>query len=325
MFDGEVPHGGRLLAASRLHGIRLEAWLDLSTGVSPWPYPASGVPEASWARLPEVDDALLAAARRHLGTPAVLPVAGTQAAIRALPRLRRPSTVAVPHPGYGEHPEAWRRAGHLVIPLPPHHLPDGVDVAVVVNPNNPTGHHHSPDVLLDLADCLARRGGWLVVDEAFTDPLDRSLSGAGPRPGLVVLRSLGKFFGLPGARVGFVAAEEPLLRALAAELGPWTVAGPSRALAATALGDAAWQERQRRRHAAAATRLGELLSRHGLEPAGGTDLFRWVVTDRAAELADGLARRAILVRSFDDPPSLRFGLPADEAAWDRLDRALGEL
>ena len=68
-----------------------------------------------------------------------------------------------------------------------------------------------------------------------------------------------------------------------------------------------------------------LLSRAGLPPLGQTDLFHYVMHTDAARLHDALARRGILVRRFDDPPALRFGLPADATAFARLATALGEV
>ena len=83
-----LEHGGRLLRAAHRLGIPADQWLDLSTGVSPWPWPVPPVPASAWHRLPEDEDGLLEAARAYYGTDALLPVAGSQAAIQALPLLR---------------------------------------------------------------------------------------------------------------------------------------------------------------------------------------------------------------------------------------------
>ena len=140
--------------------------------------------------------------------------------------------------------------------------------------------------------------------------------------GLMVLRSLGKFFGLAGARVGFVLAWPELLARLNETLGPWSVAYPARHVARLALADETWQVGERRRLARESTRLAELLGRHGLPPAGGTALFQWVKCERALAIRDGLAQKGILVRGFDSPLGLRFGLPGAEAEWQRLEQAL---
>ncbi|MCF7202166.1 threonine-phosphate decarboxylase CobD [Pseudomonas oligotrophica] len=320
-----LEHGGRLRLAAQRHGIPLSDLLDLSTGVAPYHPPLPSIADSAWARLPEPDDGLQAAARRYYGAQALLPVAGSQAAIQALPRLRRAARVGVVSPCYAEHAAAWRRAGHRLLELSEAGVPralEQLDVLLVVNPNNPTGQLIAPQRLLDWHDELAARGGWLVVDEAFMDCTpEHSLAAYSHLPGLLVLRSFGKFFGLAGARLGFVLAESALLQALAELLGPWTVNGPTRQLGSVLLADSAGQQLQHQRLVADGQRLAELLRRHDLAPLGGCALFQWWVAAEAAQLHEFLARRGILTRLFAQPSSLRFGLPTD-AGWQRLDHAL---
>lgn len=324
-----LPHGGRLHAATARYGIPLADWLDLSTGINPNGWAVPTLPASAWARLPEDEDGLEAAARDYYGSASVLPVAGSQAAIQMLPQLRAPCRVSVIHPGYAEHAHAWRRAGHAVNVVPASELDRAVarsDVAVLIHPNNPTGSHFPRERLLTWHRMLAARGGWLVVDEAFMDATpEQSLAPLCPLPGLIVLRSLGKFFGLAGLRVGFACAEPGLLAQLKAQLGPWTVATPSRCAAAQALDDHRWQELTRKRLKAAGERLAALLQRYELTPQGGCALFQWVPTARAAELHDQLARLGVLTRLFENPASLRFGLPGAESDWMRLDAALADV
>ncbi len=319
-------HGGRLLQASRRYGIPPADWLDLSTGINPCPWPVAEVPAEAWHRLPEPDDGLLEAAAAYYGSAALLPVAGSQAAIAALPRLRKAGRVGVLSPGYAEHAYCWSRAGHQVLPLAAGAIDAALpqlDTLVVINPGNPGGECFEPEQLLAWRRQLVRRGGWLVVDEAYTDCTPQlGVSRHCPSSGLVVLRSLGKFFGLAGLRVGFVLAEAPLLAALDEMLGPWCVAGASRHLARAALADGDWQARTRHLLPQRAARLDDELRRHGLAPGGRCPLFRRVETPAAAQWADRLARHGILVRSFAEPAALRFGLPAGDAAQARLGRAL---
>jgi len=325
-----LEHGGRLRAAARHYGIPLGDWLDLSTGIAPKPWPLAAIPLDAWARLPEDDDGLAAVASACYGAPHALPVAGSQAAIQALPALFAAGRVGVLEPSYAEHAQAWQRAGHRLIRLDVGEIEtrlDELDVLVLANPNNPTGERFEPSRLLDWHARLARRGGCLLVDEAFMDCTpEYSLAAHSQRPGLVVLRSFGKFFGLAGIRLGFVLAEPALLARLQERLGPWTVSGPARALGLQALGAAAAAARRQRAQelGAAGRRLAALLAACGLAPSGGSALFQWVRTPEAARCHDFLARRGILVRRFEAPPSLRFGLPADAAGWQRLERALGD-
>ena len=321
-----LEHGGRLLRAAHEYGIPAQEWLDLSTGISPHAWPVPTLPASAWQRLPEEDDGLIEVARRYYGHASLLPVAGSQAAIQALPALRERSRVGVLDPGYAEHAHAWQRAGHKVERADAAALfahASRYDVVVLIHPNNPGGERFELDALLALHAALARRGGWLVVDEAFIDATPQhSLCAAHALPGLIVLRSVGKFFGLAGARAGFVCAEPGLLVALRERLGPWTLSGPTRHVLKLALADSAWQAMQRERLHAASARLSALLTRHGLAPDAGCAFFQWRRDERAAALQRALARQGILVRRFERPASLRFGLPGDDAAFARLGAAL---
>ena len=324
-----LEHGGRLLQAAQRFGIPAGQWLDLSTGVSPWPWPVPPLPAPAWHRLPEEEDGLVAAAQAYYGATHLLPVAGSQAAIQALPYLRARGRVGVIAPGYNEHAHAGRRAGHEVITAPADVLLEtatGHDVIVLIHPNNPGGDRFAPEALLSLHDRLARRGGWLVVDEAFIDVEPAgSLCAHTGREGLIVLRSIGKFFGMAGARAGFVFADAGLLQSLRERLGPWTLSGPTRWAVAQALADAAWQAQARPRLLAASQRLAALLRDHGLPPQGGCGLFQWCLHPRAEALHEALAQQGILTRWFATPSSLRFGLPPDDAAFSWLDTALREI
>ncbi|MCU0072345.1 threonine-phosphate decarboxylase CobD [Pseudomonas koreensis] len=321
-----LEHGGRLRRAALEYGIAEEDWLDLSTGLAPWPFPVPDIPLRAWARLPESDDGLEQAACDYYGAAQVLPVAGSQMAIQLLPRLRRAGKVGVLSPCYAEHAEAWRRSGYIVREVLEQEVDffvDNLDVLVVVNPNNPTGLSLTPARLLDWHARLARRGGWLVVDEAFMDNTPQlSLAPHAHQVGLIVLRSFGKFFGLAGVRLGFVLAERKLLKLLAEQVGPWAVSGPTRVLGQACLRDTEGHTRQRIRSDEASERLASLLARNGFEPQGGCALFQWLITESAATLQDFLARRGILVRLFVHNSSLRFGLPANAAEETRLEQAL---
>ena len=317
-----LEHGGRLRKAALEYGIAEADWLDLSSGLAPWPFAVPEIPLRAWARLPETDDGLEQAACDYYGAVQVLPVAGSQMAIQLLPRLRRVGKVGVLSPCYAEHAEAWRRSGYIVREVLEQEVDfflDSLDVLVVVNPNNPTGLSLTPSRLLDWHSKLAQRGGWLVVDEAFMDNTPAlSLAPFANQVGLIVLRSFGKFFGLAGVRLGFVLAERKLLKLLAEQVGPWAVSGPTRVLGQACLLDSEGHARQRLRTEEASARLARLLEQRGFKPQGGCALFQWLIIERAEALHEFMARRGILLRLFTHNSSLRFGLPADEADWTRL-------
>jgi cobalamin biosynthetic protein CobC len=315
-----------LRKAALEYGIAEADWLDLSSGLAPWPFPVPDIPLRAWARLPETDDGLEQAACDYYGAAQVLPVAGSHKAIQLLPRLRRAGKVGVLSPCYAEHAEAWRRNGYIVREVLESEVDfflDSLDVLVVVNPNNPTGLSLTPARLLDWHARLAQRGGWLVVDEAFMDNTPHlSLAPFANQIGLIVLRSFGKFFGLAGVRLGFVLAERKLLKLLAEQVGPWAVSGPTRVLGQACLTDTDGHTRQRIRTDEAGERLALLLEQYGFKPQGGCALFQWLITECAEALHEFMALRGILLRLFTHNSSVRFGLPAEEADWLRLEQAL---
>ena len=322
-------HGGDLAAARKAAPHWRGPWIDLSTGINPWPYPLPPLADEVWHRLPDGDlvEVACAAARAHYGAPngaAVVPAPGSQAIIQWLPRLRPPGRVAVCGPTYGEHAHCWRLAGHEVVTV--EEFSAEADVVVVTNPNNPDGRVIATDLLRDMAARLAERGGWLVVDEAFADlQPDCSLAPFADASGICVLRSLGKFFGLAGLRLGFAVTGAEIGDALRSALGPWAVGGPALATGAAALGDRAWIDATRDRLTAAAAELRGTLTANGFNVVGGTDLFQLAAHDDAKAVFDRLLQNGILVRNFPDRPGLlRFGLPADVAESDRLARVLAD-
>ncbi|SRR5579859_2180981 len=321
-------HGGDLGLAEARFGKPEQGWLDLSTGISPFPYPIADLPAELWQRLPGLaeDLALRGAAAAAYGAddPDFLATApGSQAILQILPRLRPFSQVAVIGPTYGEYSRCFSMAGHHVLALETLDRTVDADVVVLCNPNNPDGRRHDAERLLELADEQAARGGLLVVDEAFCDPVPELSLAPYARPGLVVLRSLGKFFGLAGMRLGFAIAEPQLARLLRQAMGPWAVGGPVLEIGRRALSDTAWIEETRRKLVHDSNVLISLLGRAGMSNVGGTTLFTLVNAPRAWALFEYLGQQGILVRPFSTAPRwLRFGLPPDEAGRQRLENAL---
>ena len=323
-----LEHGGRLRAAAQQYAIPLADWLDLSTGINPNGYPVPALDPSCWQRLPEDDDGLETAAAAYYGNERVLALPGSQAAIQILPAFFPPAAVACISPIYEEHPQAWVRSGHRLRRLPSlqRALAAATPNILLCNPNNPTATTLPRSALLDAAEQLQRRGGWLIIDEAFADAEPDNclapLAGSEQAPNLIVLRSLGKFFGLAGARVGFIFGAPEKLDRLREALGPWPLSGPARAVARHALSDTAWQAQARLDLATAGQRLASLLTPLG--PVASTALFATLSTDKLPVLVEHFARRAILVRCFDAYGLLRVGLPGNEAEWARLAQAINE-
>ena len=293
------------------------------------PYPFAEPPRGCFYRLPDrtLMARLRAAAAACYGAPEADCVAvgpGSQSLIQWVPRLLAPGRVNVLAPTYGEHAPAWAAAGHRVRLVEDWDaLGRDCEVAVVVNPNNPDGREIAGDRLLGLARTLAGRGGFLVVDEAFSDVRpELSLAPSCASPGVVILRSFGKFFGLAGMRLGFALAAPERAEQIASALGPWAVATPFAHVAVQALTDLRWIVETRKRLDEAARLLDQLLSEAGLEGVGGTALFRLVAHPRAPKLFEHLLAHGIYVRRFPGRTEwLRLGLP-DAVGLERLEMAL---
>jgi cobalamin biosynthetic protein CobC len=329
-YVAPLAHGGNLAAARELFPGAPEPFLDLSTGINPNPYKVPELAADLWTKLSEATavSRLAAIAAKAYGAPSpayVVAGPGTQILMALAAGLRPPGRAAILAPTYAEHARLARLAGHQVAEVADEDALGDAAIAIVVNPNNPNGRIVTRDKLLEIAERLRACGGMLIVDEAFMEvgPDGTSLAGEVTRGNILVLRSFGKFYGLPGLRLSFALAGEDIVARLNASLGPWPVSGPALAIGAAALADTKWQEVTCINLTEAASRLDAMLIGAGLEAIGGTSLFRLVQSERAAELFQHLGRAGILTRRFTAQPSwLRFGLPGDESEWQWLAAAL---
>ncbi|MEO0913212.1 MAG: threonine-phosphate decarboxylase CobD [Pseudomonadota bacterium] len=321
-------HGGNLGAAIQRFGGAAEEWIDLSTGINRQPYPLPALPPEAWTALPtaEAEADLIAAASEAYRTPAaILPLAGAQAAIQLLPRLQAPGEMRVLGPTYNEHAASFAAQGWRVSEVARFAELGGADAAVLVSPNNPTGPL-APDpgeLIGDILE-LAATTHLTIIDESFVDATpEASVAPHLGAPGLIVLRSFGKFYGLAGVRLGFALGAEADIAALRAAAGPWAVSGPALAIGAAALKDRAWAEATTTRLGAETARLDALVRTAGWRPLGGTHLFRLYDTGDAASAQARLAGQKIWSRIFPYSESwLRLGLPGSASEWARLETAL---
>ncbi|MEO8320646.1 MAG: threonine-phosphate decarboxylase CobD [Bradyrhizobium sp.] len=314
-------HGGDIdMAQARFGGMD---WIDLSTGINRAPYPLPSLPPQVWTTLPTAAATarlLTAAGAAYRSQAPMLAVAGAQAAIQLIPKLSTPARARILAPTYNEHAAAFRSAGWQVDEVTTLAAIEGADLAVVVNPNNPDGRSHAPEDLLR----LTARVGRLVVDESFADARpDLSLAAKAGQDRLIVLRSFGKFYGLAGARLGFILGSDADIATLAEMAGPWPVSGPAIAIGEAALSDRGWAEATVARLRAEAARLDVLAQSAGWKCVGGTELFRLYDTPNALAAREKLARSQIWTRMFPCSDRwLRLGLPGRPAEWDRLAAAL---
>jgi cobalamin biosynthetic protein CobC len=308
-------HGGGLDAAAAAFGGAREDWLDLSTGINPVPYPVGHLTENAWTALPDraASERFEAAARQFWAVPdgaAILPAPGASALIARLPTLLTGARVSIPGPTYNEHAASFRTAEWTVVT-------DGdADVQVRVHPNNPDGRRMNPGEIGST--------GVTIIDESFCDICpEQSLIAHTTEPGVIVLKSFGKFWGLAGLRLGAMIAAPDTCRRMTEALGPWAVSGPALEIGARALEDRAWAETTRARLARDAARLDAIMATRDAELVGGTTLFRTYAVRDARALQTRLAQARIWTRVFPYSETwLRLGLPGGEDDWRRLWDAL---
>jgi cobalamin biosynthesis protein CobC len=327
LLAGFTGHGGRVdIARASFPGIG--DWLDLSTGIAPWQYP---VPRATAPLGPLPDPAALseleACAADAFGCARgrVVAVPGSDLALRLLGVIL-PGPAGAIMPGYAGHRAMWRGDAPRLLRGPDvSAAADELRTIVLARPNNPDGWIAQPQLLEQAAYRLSEGGGHLVVDEAFIEATpDVSLADR-DWPGLIVLRSFGKFFGLAGLRLGFVIAPPGIVGQLRGLIGDWPVATPALTTGLAAYADHGWQAAQRSRLSESATRMRALVERADLFVTGQTPFFTLIATPLRDALFNQLARHGILTRPFADQPDwLRIGLPGDEQSWVRLDNVLSE-
>ncbi|MEF1292080.1 aminotransferase class I/II-fold pyridoxal phosphate-dependent enzyme, partial [Vibrio sp. M260118] len=197
----------------------------------------------------------------------------------------------------------------------------------VINPNNPSATLHPAETLLGWRKQMSNEAV-LIVDEAFIDSTPQhSLLPHLPNPtptNTLVLRSVGKFFGLAGARVGFCFAHPQHLKKMSQNLGPWTLPGPSRYVVQHALSNWEWQVQTRETLHLRSQRLHGLLSKY-FEHVYPQILFQRVELSDATKWHHALATQGVFTRLCDEKDAIRFGLPHQEVDWKKLESALNQI
>ncbi|MFK4225674.1 Rv2231c family pyridoxal phosphate-dependent protein CobC [Streptomyces sp. NPDC019890] len=270
------------------------------------------------AAYPDGRAARAAVAQRH-GVPVerVLLTAGAAEAFVLLARALTVRHPLVVHPQFTEPEAALRDAGHQVarlllkeedgFRLDPAAVPEAADLVMIGNPTNPTSVLHPA---ADIAE-LARPGRLLVVDEAFMDAVPgepEALAGRTDIPGLVVLRSLTKTWGLAGLRIGYVLAEPGTIAALEQAQPLWPVSTPALAAAEACMGPGALKEAEQAAQVIATERAHLLAGLAEFDEvrvvAAAEAPFVLVHVRRGAEVRERLRALGFAARRGDTFPGL---------------------
>jgi len=326
-------HGGQLEKIKQQFPHTKQAWIDLSTGVSPFSYPMDPQSNLDSQNLPQYHAALNNAAAAYYGSNELLLTPGSMWSIQNLPLIRRllhgddNRPVLIPKQGFNEHKKAWQAWGFDIELY--NHEPSveqlmSAQACVIINPNNPTGKLFKHDQLANIHKILSAHNAYLIVDEAFLDlSPESSMASYAHKHNLIILKSFGKFFGLPGLRVGALIAQQDILHEARKLLNEWSISSVAQTTAIHAFLDIQWCAQQTTNIKTASKRLSELLKSVGFDTQG-TELFQTHYSDYAKSLYEYLLSHAIYVRLLDDESGVRFGLPKYESEWGRFENALLE-
>ena len=344
-------HGGNLSMIAALYPDAPQPWIDLSTGINPYPYPLPSHQPEWHHRLADHADmqAALEAVATHLfasfprrresslsakspvdsedsrlrGNDTITLSPGMQPLMFALAALRLKnhgaSRISILSPTYREHATTWQTMGHTIIPAASIEDMAQSDVAILCNPNNPDGRTHTPQQLL----ALARQVDWLIVDESFADltPELSIASQVANADNIAVLRSCGKFYGIAGMRVSMAIAPVQWTQWLRVATGSWPISTQACHLLPKMLHDEAWITAMRNQLTQESAHWRGVLSQY-FTLVGHTPLFTLVSTENTAVWHAHLAAQGILTRKFSyNPHWLRFGLP-DRSSLPRVETAL---
>ena len=318
-------HGGNLRELARQAGCHPDELLDFSANINPL-----GPPEFLRATISCGLDALLhypdpastdlvLAASRTMGCPSeqIVPGNGSSELLFAIMRAIDQSRVVIPVPCYIDYTTAAEHAGKTIelIPLRAEdgfaidwqllagHL-DGSEAVVLGRPNNPTGVGFSAESFRRFA--AAHPATLFIVDEAFIDFVTEAESLVSDLPfNAVVLRSLTKFYAIPGLRLGLAVAQVDLAEALRRQLPPWSVNALAQIVGQIAMDETEYARRTReyvdRQRQVLQDRLSAI---SGLEVVPGEANYLLVglapgLPD-ATELARSLLKRRIAIRVCDN-------------------------
>lgn len=323
-------HGGNLRKAALQYGFKEKDIIDFSANVNPLGMPSSARRAAKRAVsragvYPDPDVTLFRrAVARYFGVKPEHVVAGSGATslIHLIPRVLKPRRVLIPMPTFTEYAVAAFDAGCEVVPflleedkgfrIDPLDLSfalKGLDMAILCNPNNPTGGLISKPEMLEIAAYCMKEGIRLVVDEAFMDFAEQEsiVKDATQSPNIICLRAFTKFFGMPGLRVGCAIANEETAAMLMAGQEPWPLSAPAEAAVQAALGDLRYIKKSRKLITRERERLlSELRLLQGVETFPCSANFILIKVSKPSErgIAHDLALRGILVRDCSSFPGL---------------------
>ncbi|MDT3428929.1 threonine-phosphate decarboxylase [Paenibacillus forsythiae] len=319
-------HGGDLATAEELFGVPVRQMLDFSANINPMG-PPPGLKDillAEWEGLvhypdPESRELRSAISQKYNIDPSSILVGnGAAEVIDLIVRGFKPGKVAVVDPAFREYAEASLKAGAEMLPVPASAedafaIPveallaacEEADLLFVGQPNNPTGQWLDREAVARLADTAATHQTVVVLDEAFIDFFEDEselsfIREAANSRHVIVIRSMTKFYGIPGLRLGYAVAHPDNISFLRRLQVPWSVNYLAQKAGVFALNQTGYEERTKQLVALERSWLTEELRSIGCQPFPGKANFMLVRTSRsgpaAEELQHTLGKQGILIR-----------------------------
>ena len=322
--DLNIQHGGDIDLAIKKYGGQRADWIDLSTGINRTSYPWQESVKVELRDLPSskllmgLENAASRAYKVAEGTDTAA-VQGAQQIISLLPIcLKNYNSVAILGPTYNEYEKAFKSSGIKAETVSEVSKLSSSDIAIIVNPNNPTGKVIAEEIL----DDLSKKVRILIIDESFKMFSSRRIQ---KFDNVIQINSLGKFFGLAGVRLGFVSGPSDFIKSVREMLGPWPVSSVAAEIGIIALNDKTWISAMEKILLEGSNVLHEACNTKNWKLVGKTNLFHTYATSNCVEVEEQFAAHYIWIRTFDYSKSwVRLGIPTSKYEWVRVRQALNQ-
>ena len=313
-------HGGNIYRAAEETGIPVSSIIDFSASVNPLGVPDS-VAEVIRENIPLIAhypepfaEALANQVGAHLviDPQTILCGNGSTELIYLVARALAPQRVLIPAPTFSEYERACGMISgtsciHLALSRENGFAIDveafiaamsGCDMAFLCNPNNPTGRLLGRDAVHAIAQAAHRIGCCLVVDEAFIEfsPGQSVVHEVAKNSQLIVLRSLTKYYALPGLRIGYAVLPAALMPRMQGQKEPWTINNLAQKAGIAALHDRQYQDRTMTVIAEEKKYLEQGLSSLKIDRIPSAANYYLIRMDNARPVIASLREKGILVR-----------------------------
>ncbi len=319
-----TQHGGDIDLAMKKYGGQRADWIDLSTGINRTSYPWQESVKVELRDLPSsklligLEKAASRAYKVAEGADTAA-VQGAQQIISLLPIcLKKYNSVAILGPTYNEYEKAFKGSRIKAETVSEVSKLSSSDIAIIVNPNNPTGKVIAEEILGD----LSKKVKILIIDESFKMFSSRRIQ---KFDNVIQINSLGKFFGLAGVRLGFVSGPSDFIKSVRGMLGPWPVSSIAAEIGKIALNDKTWISQMEKILLEGSNLLHRACNTKNWTLIGKTNLFHTYATSSCLEVEKKFAAHYIWIRTFDYSETwVRLGIPTSKYEWTRVRQALNE-